>query len=320
MVNNFKISNMEFSDVNEAKEIWHNQYKRYCDNSSFPSFWKNDKESVERFLNWKIKNNNAIVAKLDNKVVGFLAYDVFPFHGENSAFCPAIGHAVVEEYKERVYLELYKSISHEWVKKNIFNHLWTIFFNDVKLKNVLFELGYGSYLIDAFNDSNISSSEKSICEIRKATIENIDVLYELVEESNEYYESAPLFLKRDKYSKEEIKAFIVKNNVFIAWDKELPIGFINLSINEDNDVINMAVKNCGLIDEIGAYIKLEYRNKKVGIHLLKRVNDYCRENNIPYIHVDFETANLYGNKFWKKYFDPMLLSMRRPINRDINKA
>ena len=52
--------------------------------------------------------------------------------------------------------------------------------------------------------------------------------------------------------------------------------------------------------------------------LLKTVNDYCGEHNIPYIHVDFETANLYANKFWKKYFDPMLISMRRPINRDIN--
>ncbi len=77
-------------------------------------------------------------------------------------------------------------------------------------------------------------------------------------------------------------------------------------------------KKLWLIDEIGAYIKLEYRNKKIGIELLKIVNDYCKDFNVPYIHVDFETANLYGNKFWKKYFTPMLLSMRRPINKDIN--
>ncbi len=309
---------MEFKDVNEAKEIWHNQYNLYCDDRSFPAFWKDDTKSIERFLNWKIKNNNAIVAKLDNRVVGFLAYDVFPFNGENSAFCPAIGHTAVEEYKESVYLALYKSISQEWVKKNIFNHLWTIFFNDEKLKNVLFELGYGSYLIDAFNDVNIDSSKKSQCEIRRATTENIDILYELVEESKKYYASAPLFLNRDSYSREKISEIISRDNIFIAWDKEVPVGFINLSIAEDNDVINMTVKNCGMIDEIGAYIKLEYRGKKIGIDFLKAVNEYCREHDIEYIHVDFETANLYGNKFWKKYFDPMLISMRRPINRDIN--
>ncbi|MCM1989361.1 GNAT family N-acetyltransferase [Oceanirhabdus seepicola] len=318
MINRIKISNMELADVNEAKDIWHNQYNRYCDKSSFPSFWKNDTKSVERFLNWKIKNNNAIVAKLDNRVVGFLTYDVFPFNGEDSAFCPAIGHAAIEEYKESVYLALYKTISQEWVNNNIFNHMWTIFFNDVKLKNILFDLGYGSYLIDAFNDVNIHSNEKSVCEVRKATAENIDILYELVEESNKYYASAPLFLNREEYSKEEILEFISRDNVFIAWDKEVPVGFINLSIADDNDVINMTVKKCGLIDEIGVYIKSEYRNKKIGIDLLKTANDYCREHDIPYIHVDFESANLYANKFWEKYFDPILLSMRRPINRDIN--
>jgi len=269
-------------------------------------------------LNWKIKNNNAIVAKLDNRVVGFLTYDIFPFNGEISAFCPAIGHAAVEDYKESVYLALYKNISKEWVNNKIFNHLWTIFINDEKLKTVLFDLGYGSYLIDAFNSVKIHSTEKSQCEIRRATTENIDILYDLVEESKEYYASAPLFLSRDSYSREQISEVISKNNVFIAWDKEQPVGFINLSIADDNDVINMTVKNCGLIDEIGAYVKSEYRNKKVGIHLLSTVNDYSSEQGIPYIHVDFETANLYGNKFWKKYFKPMLISMRRPINRDIN--
>lgn len=318
MINRLKISNMNVSDINEAKDIWVSQYNRYCDNNTFPSYWKYDTKSFENFLNWKIKNNNAIVAKLDDRVVGFLAYDEFSFNGENSAFCPAIGHSALEEYKESVYLALYRSISQEWINKNIFNHMWTIFFNDIELKTVLFDLGYGSYLIDAFSDVNIQSSEKSQCEIRKATTKNIDILYELVEESNQYYASAPLFLKRGKLTKEEISEIILKNNVFIAWDKEVPVGFINLSIAENNNVINMSVKNCGMIDEIGAYIKLEYRNKKIGVELLKNVNDYCSENNLSYIHVDFETANLYANKFWKKHFTPMLLSMRRPINKDIN--
>ncbi|GAA0777859.1 hypothetical protein GCM10008908_33730 [Clostridium subterminale] len=106
--------------------------------------------------------------------------------------------------------------------------------------------------------------------------------------------------------------------MFIAWHEDIPVGFINLSIVDNNNFINMSVKNCGLIDEIGVYIKSGYRNKKIGIELLKIVNDYCKEFNIQYIHVDFETANLYGNKFWKKYFIPMLLSTRRPINKDIN--
>lgn len=58
----------------------------------------------------KINRKSAIVAKLEERVVGFLACDEFPFHGENSVFCPAIGHAAIEEYKESVYIQLYTSM------------------------------------------------------------------------------------------------------------------------------------------------------------------------------------------------------------------
>lgn len=280
MINGIQICNMQELDINEAKKIWISQYELYCTNSDFPTHWKEDSSLLENFLRIKIESKSAIVAKYKNRVVGFLTYDEFPFYGESSVFCPAIGHAAIEEFKESVYLELYRDISQRWVNKNIFNHMWTIFFNDEKLKAILFKLGYGSYLIDAFSGCNKKYNEKSICDIRKATIENVDALFKLVKESNQYYASAPLFLKRDEFTYKEIQEIIIKNNVYISWHQDMPVGFINLSVSEKNNFIDMSVKNCGLIDEIGAYIKLEYRNKKIGIDMLKFVNDYCREISI----------------------------------------
>jgi predicted acetyltransferase len=319
MVYECKVSSMQKTDVNKAIEIWVNQYKKYCgNNKDFPAYWGSKTKEIESFLNNKIENNSAIVTKLDNEIIGFLAFDEFPFNGENSVFCPAIGHCATDEYKESAYISLYKSISHKWVSQGILNHMWTIFYNDIELKNILFDLGYGSYLIDAFSSLNIKSDSECLCEIRKAGSEDINTLYELVEESKEYYQSAPLFLKRDRIFKEEISEIISSGNVFIAWDKEMAVGFINLSISKDNNLIDMSIENCGLIDEIGAYIKLEYRGRKVGEKLLKSVSEYCILNNISCIHVDFETANLYANKFWRKNFNPMLLSLRRTINKNIN--
>lgn len=319
MVYECTVSSMQKTDINKAIEIWINQYKKYCGNSNdFPAYWGRKTKEIENFLNNKIENNSAIVAKLNNEIVGFLAYDKFPFNGENSVFCPAIGHGSTGQYKESAYISLYKSISQEWINKGILNHMWTIFYNDIELKNILFDLGYGSYLIDAFSGLNIKSDNESVCEIRKAAFEDIAALYELVEESKEYYQSAPLFLKRDRVLKEEISEIISRGNVFIAWYKERAVGFINLSIAKNNNLIDMSICNCGLIDEIGAYVKLEYRGKKVGKQLLKSISEYCSLNNISCIHVDFETANLYANKFWRKYFNPMLLSMRRTINKNIN--
>jgi len=98
----------------------------------------------------------------------------------------------------------------------------------------------------------------------------------------------------------------------------MAIGFINVSVSQDKNIIEMWTENCGLIDEIGAYIKPQYRGKGIGKELLKNVFDFCKSNSIQSIHVDYETANIFANKFWKKYFRPMLLSVRRTINKNIN--
>ena len=310
---------MQKSDIIQAVEIWTEQYKLYCSNSkSFPSKWINNTKEIEGFLSKKIEDRAAIVVKSDNRLLGYLAYDEFPFNGEKSVFCPLIAHAVIDEYKEEAYAFLYKSISRDWIDKNIFNHMWTINYNDNRLRGVLFDLGFGSYLIDAFACANYGIVSNSVYKIRKAQFQDAEILYDLVEESREYYSSAPLFLKREQYSRNDIIEIIQKSNVFLAYEANSAIGFINVSVSQGDNIIDLFVNNCGLIDEIGAYIKPEYRGKGLGKELLKYVFDYCNNNGIEGIHVDFETANLFANKFWRKFFNPMLLSLRRTINKNIN--
>jgi GNAT superfamily N-acetyltransferase len=72
------------------------------------------------------------------------------------------------------------------------------------------------------------------------------------------------------------------------------------------------------ISPLGIYIKSEYRGKGIGKSLLDKVFQYCKDNGIKYIHVDFETANTNANNFWPKYFNPIILSVRRTVNKDVN--
>lgn len=319
MISKLSTSKMQESEITQAIKIWEQQYERYCSNSKpYPDYWRKGTREIKEFLNRKVQDQTAIVVKLDNKLIGYLTYDEFPFNGENSVFCPAIAHAALEEYKKEAYLLLYRDISEEWVSRNIFNHMWTINYNDTELRDILFGLGFGSYLIDAFSctDNRIKSNSASL--IKRAEEQDVEILYDLVEESREYYSSSPLFLKRDQYSKDDILQIIEKNNVFIAWENGIAVGFINISISHCNNIIDLSVSNSGLIDEIGVYIKLDYREKGIGKELLGKAIENCNTNNIQTIHVDFETANIYANKFWRKYFEPMLLSVRRTINKNIN--
>ncbi|MBP7902623.1 MAG: GNAT family N-acetyltransferase [Spirochaetes bacterium] len=319
MNNKIRIYKMNESDIGQAADIWQGCYNKYSSgNESFPSYWKTNSSEIKDFLKQKVKDETAFAAETDRILIGYLAFDEFNFNGEESVFCPSIGHAVIDDYADKVYPLLYQAAAEDWVSRNIFNHMWTINYNDTRLKNTLYDLGFGSYLIDAFARSDAKLDAASDYEIRKASANDADILYSLVEESREYYASSPLFLKRDPYSIDDISKIINNGNVLIAFDNNIPVGFINLSVSNENNCIDLSVINHGMIDEIGAYIKPEHRGNNLGKDLLKNVFNHCASNNIELIHVDFETANLFANKFWTKYFKPVLLSVRRTINKNIN--
>lgn len=314
----FQIDPMQKTDLPQAVNLWVQQYRRNCgDNGAFPNYWLNPSPELEAYLLGKIDNQQVFTAKSGQNLLGYLAYEEFPFHGEATVFCPIVSHAVHQDYKKEVYLSLYQHLAKEWVSRGIFNHMWTIYDNDQDLREILFDLNYGAYVVDAFGIPFIETEDTS-CRIKKADASDLHALYELVEESIDFYRSSPLFLKRDPYSKDDILEIIHTKHVLIAWDNEKAIGFINMNRAEENSAFEMFVTGSGLIDELGVYVKPEYRDKKIGKSLVNSLCDYCRSNHIPYLHVDFETANLFANRFWRRYFDPMLLSMRRTVNKDIN--
>lgn len=315
----YGVCRMQESDVARAVDIWVEQYQRYCGRSqSFPCNWIEGTSEIAGFLYEKVKAGTALTVKSGNRLLGYMTYDEFPFNGEKSAFCPSIAHAAIDEHKEEVYLTLYKHVSREWIERNNFNHMWTIFYNDDELRAILFDWGFGSYLIDAFAGTDNTVVVNPAHVIRKAEPRDVATLCGLVEESRTYYASPPLFLRRDRYAEDDIVEIVKRGNVFVAWRDDDAIGFINVNVSQGDNRIDLSANKSGLIDEIGAYVKPEFRGRGVGKELLRHAFDYCRDNGIVRIHVDYETANPYANKFWRKYFDPMLLSLRRTINKNIN--
>jgi hypothetical protein len=90
MINEIKIMDMQEVHINDSIKIWNSQYNLYCKSKEFPQYWKEDNSLMEKFLEDKIFSKAVSVAIMGERVVGFLAYDEFPFHGEKSVFCPYI--------------------------------------------------------------------------------------------------------------------------------------------------------------------------------------------------------------------------------------
>ncbi|MCX8131594.1 MAG: GNAT family N-acetyltransferase [Clostridia bacterium] len=299
-------------------ELWKKQFAYFCSDADLYEFWENNTQEILEFIRAHAQTGRGVVARIDNEIVGYLVYDAFCFHGAESAFIPFAGNASIQENREIIYSVMYQELAKTWVNAGIKSHYITIPFSDNHIKNALFDIGFGSYLIDAF--SNLCSAnytfDKSII-IEKAIQQDVSELYDLVKLSNDYYRDSPIYLNRENVTLEELEKLVYTSNVFVAKHFSRIVGFLNLTIAEEDDVLRMCAKNFGSIDEIGAYIIKEYRNRNIGNQLLNEAANFCMDNKISCVHVDFETSNLYANKFWRKFFNPVMISLKRTIHADI---
>ena len=198
------------------------------------------------------------------------------------------------------------------------DHIITFFSLDVQLKQVLINLGFGLYVVDAFRSADPVDSNGG-ASILKASLSDVEAVMRLGEESRYYYRESPLFLVRDKEKRKYYEDFIRNNEaaVFLAELDGNSVGFMSIKKNPGDDVITLADKDTGMIDELGAYIQPSCRGHGIGARLLSYVLEWCREQRIDHVHVDYESANLYASGFWPKHFTPTMYSVRRSVNPDI---
>lgn len=317
----YQISKMKKEDIPKLIAIWHNQYSKYCNSTVIPNFLNGGENSIMTYLENQINHGNAIIAKRDDVITGYIAWMYFDFHNEKSAFCPIIGHAAIEEDSETIYHELYNYAAQIWVDKDRFNHLWMIYNDNHALKDMLYDIGFGSHVIDAYTKVQEPACRiNSKYKVSVAAYSDAEALLALMKESVYFYIESPIFLKRNDYELDDVIDMIKTDHLLVAWDNDMPIGVMNLSVQTGYNIENLASTNTGMISKVGAYIKPEYRGLGIGKCMLNEVMKHCTEKNIQYLHVCFETANPFANIFWRKHFKPIILSVRRTVNKDANIA
>ena len=285
-----------------------------------PLNWVTDSFQLRLFLKKHVESGTGIVAITEGDVVGYMVYDSFNFHGADIVYCPIMGHSSVEPQRVRIYQNMYKHLSGLWVKESIIDHIITFFAQDTKLKDELYQRGFGLYTVDAYRLNEPVHSDCSAA-ILRASLSDVDDVMRLDDEFRAYALEAPFFLVRDNENQKFYENFIINENaaVFIAQTSEETVGFMSIRRSNEDDIITLATQNIGRIDELGAYIQPSNRGQGIGTGLLKSVINWCREQGIEKIYVDYESANLYASGFWPKHFRPTMYSVKRRVNPDIIK-
>jgi len=315
----FDIVPLSGAHLSEMWLLWKTQYKEELSaGGKIPDKWDSYREEIQSLLGKRIRSDYAMGAETRNGIVGYMFFDVFPFHNEQTAFCPIIGHSAKQPHRRQILEKLYQSLSKKLVTNGILNHAITYFAHDEDLKETVFELGFGLIVVDAFRGLNTFPSEVLGINIILADSSHIDVVEALGEEARSYYLESPLFLTRKKQPHDYYRRLFSEDAaIFLAFSRNEPVGIMQIRKNKELDPITLSDTNTGLIDQMGAYIKPTFRRQGIGRALLLKCVQWCRHNDITRIHVDFEFANLSGRPFWLKYFSAAMHSARRAIYRDV---
>ena len=309
---------MKLGDLNEAINLWQEQAQYFNAGKTIYPFWANKNERIEKYLVSAITSGNAFTAKQNERLVGFITCDIFEFHSSLSSICHDIGNAAAIENRQQIYLSLYNALSEHCVSKGVLSHYIGICHDDSEAREILFNLGFGAYVVFAQAQFSKAMSFTSGYDIGPAVISDAEEIFELYCESQRYFLSPPVFLKLPSCDLDRIEEKIKENNVYVAKDNGKVIGIWDLEAAQEDSGYGLQSKGDVLVcNEIGAYIKEEYRGKNIGVDFIKIVSDFCIENNIKCAHVPWETSNPYANKFWRKYFTPVTLALKRVIHLDV---
>lgn len=316
----YAVNSMKTTDIPNALAVWHRLFDRYCKNDAFPDFWNGGKETVEQYLLRQVEKGNAIVAMKEESIVGYMAWMCFDFHNERTAFLPIVGSAAILENENAIYHALYLAASQKWVRDDRFNHMWMTFYDDTALKDMLYDIGFGSYVIDACQRTYPNAlCPKADYKITKAVEADADKLLALGNDSERNLLDPPIFLVREFWQREEIVKIINEQHVFAAWDGDRMVGTLGVDIHQKHHFEKLTCGDSAYIGGIGAYICPEYRGKGIGTLLLQQAFDCCHQAGKPFMHVSFESANPDAIRFWPKYFKPAIRSVRRTVNKDANR-
>jgi len=301
-------------------DLWVSQFKEARENlASLPVLWSENTNLVQSYLREHVKKGFGVVARSQDKIVGYMTYDRFNFHGEETTISPIIGHASVSHCRPTVYRVLYRHLSSVWVSDCSLNHIITAYTSDSELVDTLFHLGFGVYVVDAFRDNSPIIHTGAHVKVREAVIDDLDEIKRLGDESRLYYLQPPVFLVRKQESKEYYASLLEDEDgkVLLAEIDDQTVGVLYVRVNDESDVYSLAAMGIGKIDKMGVYIQGSARGLGAGNALLNAAVEWCRKRNIETIHVDYESANLFGGGFWLKHFSPALYSLRRKVNQDI---
>lgn len=268
------------------------------------------------------------VAAFDgNRLVGFMTTVLAERLREayRGAFVGEWGHAVsgylAAERRGYVYKRMYEFIGEKWIQNGCFAHAITVFAHDRDALNAWFWSHFGMVAVDAMRGlEQVSAPDRDHdVDIRLATTADMDAIVKLKSRHARYMAESPIFMPvtelkglRQRWEK---WVSVESHHMYLAFRGGEPIAYMQWEPSYDN--ASFIITDPRTASVTGAFTVKDHRGGGIGTALLNVILRHAREAGFERCSVDFEAHNIYGSRFWLRYFQPICCSVIRQVDERI---
>ena len=290
-------------------------------NPLLPPHLIDDPERIMAALRPLARTGPGVSLFKDGKLIAYMVTGArFTFKGQKAALIPEFAHGAAIDMSiswASLYGQMYKELARQWWDEGIHLHLIGFLAHDQELKDILFQLGFGSFLAERIRDLSDIPVVGGPDIVR---IGDPDELLPLQKEHFAFYRKSPVFLRKSLEEGELLKGLQEYNDsgdALFALRTEEGIGGFMAVGESASEGEGFLLRNTNTAQLKSAFIKPEFRGQGIGSALLARAVRWAREEGFDAIFVEHETANLFASSFWGKYFDPYLFFAMRYIDNSL---
>jgi GNAT superfamily N-acetyltransferase len=314
----YQIKDFSAKHINAAVDLFLQSYKHEKErNTLLPEDIITDPQLILSSLNANVQNTG-VAAFSNNRLIGYmLTRSPFSFKNQKAVMVPEYGHSSIDKDRHELYKLMYMNLSSKWIQQNIHLHIIGHFAHDEELSDLLFKLGFGAILSEKLRDLSPITNNPDIL---VQTTSNQELLVDLELEHRQYYQKAPIFIKKNT-DRDTIRSDLMNHHengdVFLVVSvNDVPAGYFCIGTStKDGEGFLLQDTNTAQIKS--AYITSSFRRKGMGTALLNETVNWARSNSFNRLFVEHETANYSGGKFWEKHFTPYLYYSIRYMDNSI---
>lgn len=269
---------------------------------------------------WKLPMSGGAVALIGERVAGFMLGLAFPEDISHYALAPfsAVSHAL--DKRADVLRAMYAQLADEWVEAGCIGHYPSVPVSEPELIDAWFSLGFGQDNVVGTR-STAASAERPLpagIVVRRAGAEDEESIQRLYDGLEEHLERSPAFHARRpevRRERKELRERITRDGpgvYLVAARGDRVMGVQNWDRTRKGHPY--VPEDC--IELQHAFVAEEERRKGVGRALFNAGLAWAREGGYERCVVDWEPANLGGNRFWRGHgFRPLSYLLGRRIER-----